>query len=1050
MVRLAHFGDTHIKNLKYHYEYRKVFDQAYEMLREQKVDYIIHCGDLAHTKTQLSPEYFELATEFLKNLADIAPTHVILGNHDGNLRNSSRQDAITPIVEALNHTDLHLHKYSGEVKLDNNVTLNILSVFDETNWIGPTDPDAINIALYHGAVNNSRTDLGWIMDHGDHDVKIFDEFDYALLGDIHKTNQCLNDAGTIRYCGSTIQQNHGETNDKGFLIWDIQDKENFTVEHHTLLNPRPFTTIVLTAKGNMPRNLEIPEGARLRIVTHHKVSLDKIRRVMDIAKSRFKPESLSFVNKAGLKRDSVNVDDLGNTENLRDPAVQERLIREYLKEYEPDTKTLERVFQLNSIYDERVNGEEAGLRGVNWSLKKMEWDNLFNYGEGNSVNFEKLNGVVGVFGKNFSGKSSVIDSALYTIYNSISKNNRKNLNIINQNKQSGCGRVEIDIDGKTYIIERSSEKYKKKLHGDETEEAKTDVEFTVYDPATKETTSLNSLDRNGTDKAIRKIFGSIDDFLLTSMSSQMGAMTFINEGSTRRKEILAKFLDLDQFEKKFRRSKDDSIETRALLKKLEDNNFDEEITQLQQELTDNEKGRTHQEKKCATLTDKLDTINTRAKEIEDLFASAPVEIINIDKETTRLKKAGQERSDCHLKSAQTKRQKINLLEQAKVLKKLLDKTNVSALRDNITKCEELQEELRTIETQLTLENSNKQTYEKKVRILGEVPCGPEYSHCKFIKDAYQAKERLTETRKTVMILQRRFDQLTNKLSEMDVETLEAEKKLYKDRSTEYGDLSTEATNLDLLVEKTKNEIHLLTNEIASIETRIEVYELNKDAIENREELIQEEDDLKSSAVLMESDLAICEAKILDLVKQHGGIEQQIVNIEAKKQELDDLRTEYAAYDLFMRCCHPNGISYDVVKRMLPLINEEVSTVLANVTDFDIFFEAEKNKLDIFIKHPKYEARPLEMASGAEKTLAAIAIRIALTNVSTLPKSDIMIMDEPGTALDAENLEGFMRVMEMIKGYYKTVLLITHLDSLKDIADMTIDIERQDGYAYVSQ
>ena len=201
---------------------------------------------------------------------------------------------------------------------------------------------------------------------------------------------------------------------------------------------------------------------------------------------------------------------------------------------------------------------------------------------------------------------------------------------------------------------------------------------------------------------------------------------------------------------------------------------------------------------------------------------------------------------------------------------------------------------------------------------------------------------------------------------------------------------------------------------------------------------------------MDSDLAICETKILDLVKHHGGIETQITNIEDKKQELEDLRTEYAAYDLFMRCTHPNGISYDVVKRMLPLINEEVSTVLANVTDFDIFFEAEGNKLDIFIKHPKYEARPLEMASGAEKTLAAIAIRIALTNVSTLPKSDIMIMDEPGTALDAENLEGFMRVMEMIKGYYKTVLLITHLDSLKDIADMTIDIERQDGYAYVSQ
>jgi DNA repair exonuclease SbcCD ATPase subunit/DNA repair exonuclease SbcCD nuclease subunit len=1050
MVRIAHFGDTHIKNLKYHYEYRKAFEQIYQILREQEVDYIVHCGDLAHTKTQLSPEYFELATDFLKNLADIAETHIILGNHDGNLRNSSRQDAITPIVEALNHPSLILHKYSGEVQLEDDLTLNVLSIFDETNWEDPSDPDAINIALYHGAINNSQTDLGWVMDHGDHDIKVFDKFDYAMLGDIHKTNQVLNESGTIRYCGSTIQQNHGETNDKGFLIWDIHSKTHYDVEHHLVKNVKPFMTIELTEKGNIPRKLDIPEGARLRVVTHHKVSLDKIRRVMDIVKTRFKPESLSFVNKAGLKRDSVNVDDLGNTENLRDQAVQERLIREYLKEYEPDTATLEKVFQLNSKYDSHVNGDEAGLRNVEWSLKKMEWDNLFNYGEGNEINFEKLNGVVGIFGKNYSGKSSVVDSMLYTVYNSISKNNRKNLNIINQNKPSGCGRVEIDVAGKTYIIERKSEKYTKKLHGEETTEAKTDVEFTMIDPATDEEVSLNSLDRNGTDKAIRKIFGSLDDFLLTSMSSQMGAMTFINEGSTKRKEILAKFLDLDQFEKKFKLSKNDSIETRALLKKLEDNTFDEDITQLLGQLTDNEKARETQERKCAKLTTELETITERVREIDGLFASAPVELINIGKETARLAAAGQEKSDYSLKVAQTKKQKADVLEQAKVLKDLLDKTNVSALKEKITECEELQKELTSLEAEINLRETQKENYEKKVSILGEVPCGPEFSHCKFIKDAYESKSLLDDCRKSLMALRRRHNQLTTKLEGMDVETLESERKLYNDREKEYADLCTEATNLDLSLAKIKNKIHLLINEIASIETKIEVYELNKEAIENREELIKEQSGLKEQTIKMESDIAICDTKVLDLVKQHGGIETQIENIKDKQQELEDLRTEYAAYDLFMRCTHPNGISYDVVKRMLPLINEEISTVLSNVTDFEIFFEAEKNKLDIFIKHPKYEARPLEMASGAEKTLAAIAIRIALTNVSTLPKSDIMIMDEPGTALDAENLEGFMRVMEMIKGYYKTVLLITHLDSLKDIADMTIDIERQDGYAFVSQ
>jgi len=1050
MVKVAHVADTHIKNLKYHYEYRIVFEQAYQILREQKVDYIVHCGDLAHTKTQLSPEYFELATEFLRNLADIAPTHVLLGNHDGNLRNSARQDAITPIVEALGHPDLHLHKFSGEVKLEDNLTLNVLSIFDETNWTKPSNPDAINIALYHGAVNNCETDLGWIMEHGDHSLEIFDGFDYALLGDIHKTNQVLNESGTVRYCGSTVQQNHGETNDKGFLIWDIQDKETFTVDHHILKNPKPFTTIELTAKGNMPRNLKVPDGARLRVITRHKISLDKMRRVMDIAKSRFKPESLSFVNKAGIRRDAVNVDDLGSTENLRDQAVQERLIREYLKEYKPDAKTLEKVFQLNSRYDAKVNGEESGLRNVEWSIKKMEWDNLFNYGKGNSVNFEKLNGVVGIFGKNFSGKSSVIDSLLYTMYNSISKNNRKNLNIVNQQKSAGTGRVEIDIAGKTYIIERSTEKYKKKLYGEETEEAKTDVNFSMIDPVTGEETSLNSLDRNGTDKAIRQIFGNLDDFLLTSMSSQMGAMTFINEGSTKRKEILAKFLDLDQFEKKFRFAKNDSIETRALLKKLEDNNFDEDIAQLRQKLSDNKEAYEEQDSACKELSSRQAQAKKRITEIEELFNSAPVEIINIRKENQSFTKATSEKKSCELKIAQARFQKTDLLAQATSLAKLIEETNTELLDGQLTKCEELQDDLRDLETRLALENRNKETYEKKVRILKGVPCGDEYSHCKFISDAFQAKDLLETAKGTTAVLQKKFDEGTAKLAKMGFDSLRAQRKIHNERKSLLQELSTDATGLDLLIERASNQIHELVNDISGIQTRIEVYELNKEAIENREDLIVEQSNLQAEELKISSDLSICESKIMFLVKQDGGIEQQIAGTKEKKQELEDLRIEYSAYDLFMRCTHSNGISYQVVKRMLPLINEEISTVLANVTDFEIFFEALNNKLDIFIKHPKYEARPLEMASGAEKTLAAIAIRIGLTNVSTLPKSDIMVLDEPGTALDAENLEGFMRVMEMIKGYYKTVFLITHLDSLKDIADMTIDIERQDGYAYVNQ
>jgi DNA repair exonuclease SbcCD ATPase subunit len=146
--------------------------------------------------------------------------------------------------------------------------------------------------------------------------------------------------------------------------------------------------------------------------------------------------------------------------------------------------------------------------------------------------------------------------------------------------------------------------------------------------------------------------------------------------------------------------------------------------------------------------------------------------------------------------------------------------------------------------------------------------------------------------------------------------------------------------------------------------------------------------------------------------------------------------------------HSNGIAYDIIKRKLPIINEEVAKTLSNIVSFDIYFEDDGKKLNIFIKHPKHDPRPIEMGSGAEKTIASMAIRLALLSVSNLPKGDLFVLDEPGTALDAENMEGFIRILDMIKNFYKTVLLISHMDSLKDNADMIINIDKKEGYAHV--
>ena len=73
---------------------------------------------------------------------------------------------------------------------------------------------------------------------------------------------------------------------------------------------------------------------------------------------------------------------------------------------------LEKVYELNRKYNKIVEDNEDVSRNINWRLVDFEFDNLFNYGDNNSVNFQDLSGIVGIFGKNFSGKSSIIDGVL--------------------------------------------------------------------------------------------------------------------------------------------------------------------------------------------------------------------------------------------------------------------------------------------------------------------------------------------------------------------------------------------------------------------------------------------------------------------------------------------------------------------------------------------------------------------------------------------------------------------------------------------------------------
>jgi len=1050
LYKIAHIADTHIKNLKFHYEYKIVFDRLYETLRKENVDYIVHCGDIAHTKTQISPEFVELCSDFFANLASIAPTYIILGNHDGNLKNSSRQDALTPIVKALNLSGLHLLKKSGEVLVGPDIAFNVLSVFDEDNWAAPSNAERINIALYHGSVSGVKTDTGWVMTRGDHDVGIFAGHDYAMLGDIHKTNQVLDTEGRVRYAGSTVQQNHGETNDKGFLIWEIKDKDTFKVKHHVLLNPKPFVTIDLTPKGRMPRGIKVAPGARLRLVSNNNLPLDVMRKAVEVAKHRFEPESITFLNRAAGERGTVEIGAGFKIENLRDKGVQENLIREYLTDYEPSEDILQRVFELNRKYNSQIEETEEVARNINWNLNKFEWDNLFNYGTGNSIDFSNLNGIVGIFGKNFSGKSSIIDGLLYTMFNTTSKNERKNYNIINQNKNEGRGLVEVQVGDKIYTIERNSEKYVKKLKGVVTNEARTNLDFSGIDPVVGEVVSLNGTTRNETDAHIRKRFGTVEDFLLTSMASQLDSLSFIKEGSTRRKEILAKFLDLDIFERKFKLAHEDSSDLKALLRRVGETNYDEDIAIAELHRDEARKQLEKEVVACDSLRQEISKAEEEYESLTQQIDSIPAERLDI--KILLEARAGVERkiNDTNINVVELKEENNEYDKQLKEYDDFLTTIDVEDLLEQKKEYDTFKKNYDETITSARLLDNDYKGMSKKLQLLDEVPCGDKFPMCQFIRDAHLAAVELPSLGVEIIDeIEKAKGYKTRIISVNSMELIELIDK-YNGIIIQKNNLEIEKRDNKVSIEKLYAKMKNHKIELHATNDKINLYEEKKELIQNIEKLLASRNEVQQKADLLKDSLVGCEEEINQNHRMIGSLEQKVDNINEKKAELLNIREEYAAYDLFMRCVHSNGIAYDIIKKRLPVINEEVAKVISNIVDFEVFFQEDGRKLDILIKHPKHDPRPIEMGSGAEKTVAAMATRLALLSVSSLPKGNIFILDEPGTALDAENMEGFVRILQLIKMYFKTVILISHLDSLKDVVDIEISIDKSRGYARVNQ
>jgi exonuclease SbcC len=189
---------------------------------------------------------------------------------------------------------------------------------------------------------------------------------------------------------------------------------------------------------------------------------------------------------------------------------------------------------------------------------------------------------------------------------------------------------------------------------------------------------------------------------------------------------------------------------------------------------------------------------------------------------------------------------------------------------------------------------------------------------------------------------------------------------------------------------------------------------------------------------------------LDLATRRGREAASIETLVSDKKKRQTVLQKMRIHELVAVAFSKKGIPNYILSQRLPLINAELSKILAGIVDFTVELERDEDsdQLEIFLNYGD-SRRIIDLGSGMEKAISSIALRVALRNVSSLPKSDFFIIDEGFGVFDEAGVEACNRLLISLKRYFRLIMVITHIDAVKDIADFTLEITKNEKESKVN-
>lgn len=718
--------------------------------------------------------------------------------------------------------------------------------------------------------------------------------------------------------------------------------------------------------------------------------------------------------------------------NIQDPKFQQSLFKEFLEIKKIEDIDFDKLIDIDKRVNAFINFDTYS-KYKPYKIKYLKWDNYLSYGKGNYFDFTKLKGLVLLTGQpeNTSGKTTLaIDLLRFALFGKAEKSPTLDSVFNTYLEEETEVKVEagIEIEGCDYVIRRTITRPTLKKRTAKSK-AKQKVEyFRLINGDYEEIENCEGESGTQTNNIIRETVGNVEDFDLVISATAYSLGNLLRMGQTDKGKLFSRWLGLMSIEEKEKIAKDLWKKESAQLLSNHYNKatLESEITDMKTVIDNDNKRIIECQDKLNKSSDKLENYNKEKIDIIKNRKQIKEELIKIDVATieNRMALLNTDLTNNRGKMSVKKERYMQIKDS------VFDADAYNKIKEEQRQIEIEQAELRTKITALKEDN-------KRIEGLIEKKTCPTCGH------------------EIDLIEQNNFIEKNNTLiNQMVSKGVENKNKLTK---------IIEQINIMEVKRSEENELNRLKPEMSAIKVQIDNIKLQlnelarqKEEIETNKENIRYNNEIDNKIRLVDENIRVETRLKEEQIREIQNFKNEVTSYTKQIEERNNVIKKLAEEEKLIRLwnCYnelvgKNGIIKLVLKRALPILNNEIERLLNGLCDFEVKLSIDdSNKVCIDLIRDGVSMNLETAASGWENTVSSIALRSALSNICVFARPNIVTYDEVLAGVSSENAENIFKLFGRILPNYDCIIHICHDTTLQDYHNKTLIVTKENNISKV--